>query len=129
MEPLGGDSRLSPKQSKASTWFWGALNLLLFPQHCIAWLLPRILASSPYSRRKYFFTLFLFWPYHTACGILISQPGIEPVPLNWKCRPITDGLSGKSLHTVFYILLSSLSPNNNHFPCYWNVFVNFTFIR
>ena len=23
---------------------------------------------------------FLFWPYHTACGILVPQPGIEPAP-------------------------------------------------
>ena len=28
-----------------------------------------------------YFTFFFFWPYHTACGILVPQPEIEPVPL------------------------------------------------
>ena len=27
-----------------------------------------------------FFLSFLFWPHHAARGILVPQPGIEPVP-------------------------------------------------
>ena len=26
------------------------------------------------------FFFFFFWPHHAACGILVPQPGIEPVP-------------------------------------------------
>ena len=25
-------------------------------------------------------SFFFFWPCHTACGILVPRPGIEPVP-------------------------------------------------
>ena len=32
--------------------------------------------------RIYFILLLLFWPLCTACGILVPQPGIEPVPLH-----------------------------------------------
>ena len=27
----------------------------------------------------HFIYFFIFWPYHTVCGILVSQPGIEPM--------------------------------------------------
>ena len=27
-----------------------------------------------------FLFLFCFWPYHTACGILVPRPGMEPAP-------------------------------------------------
>ena len=36
-----------------------------------------------------------FWLHCTACGILVSRPGIEPVPLNWKRRVLTTGPPGK----------------------------------
>ena len=42
-----------------------------------------------------------FWPCHTACGILVPQLEIEPVPLHWKCRVLTTGLPGASLCDVF----------------------------
>ena len=33
---------------------------------------------------KMFYLFFFFWPYFVACGILISLPGIESVPQQWK---------------------------------------------
>ena len=38
-----------------------------------------------YITRKYvllfnFFFFLIFWPYRAACGILVPQPGIEPMP-------------------------------------------------
>ena len=30
------------------------------------------------------FILFIFWPHHAACRIIVPRPGIEPVPLQWK---------------------------------------------
>ena len=37
-----------------------------------------------------------FWPFHLACGILVPRLGSDPCPLQWKCRILTTGLSGKS---------------------------------
>ena len=39
---------------------------------------------------------FDLWPYHAARGILVLQPGIEPVTLQWKCGAPAMGLPGKS---------------------------------
>ena len=36
------------------------------------------LHSSPKGRKE--FTFFFFWSPHVASGILVPQPGIEPVP-------------------------------------------------
>ena len=30
--------------------------------------------------RRFLFSFSFFWPHHAACGILVLQPGIEPVP-------------------------------------------------
>ena len=38
-----------------------------------------------------------FWPRHMACGMLFPRPGIEPMPLQWKCRVLATGLLRKSL--------------------------------
>ena len=43
---------------------------------------------------------FFFWPQWAACGILVPQPGIELVPLQWKRRVLTTGPPGKSLMAV-----------------------------
>ena len=45
--------------------------------------------------------LLFFWPCCTACEILIPQPGIEPVTLQWKHGVLITGLPGKSLTNVF----------------------------
>ena len=37
------------------------------------------------------FHIFNFWPHCTARGILVPQPGIEHVPLPWKCGVWTTG--------------------------------------
>ena len=39
---------------------------------------------------------FHFTSCHVAFGILVPQRGIEPVPLQWKCRVLTAGLPQKS---------------------------------
>lgn len=43
--------------------------------------------------------LFVLAYYHTAFGILVPQPGVEPVPLPWKHNILTTGPAGKSPHT------------------------------
>ena len=48
-------------------------------------------------------TFFFFWLCHTACGILVPQPGIKPPPLNWKHGVLTTGPPGKSQVFNFYI--------------------------
>ena len=47
------------------------------------------------------FWFFFFWPCITAFGILVPQPGIEPVPLHWKHGLVTIGPPGKSPGTCF----------------------------
>ena len=37
-----------------------------------------------------------FWLYHVACEILVLRPGIEPMPLQWKCRVLATGPPKKS---------------------------------
>ena len=41
---------------------------------------------------------FFFWPHHAACRILVSGPGIEPGPHQWKSRLLTTGPLGNFLH-------------------------------
>ena len=38
-----------------------------------------------------------------ACGILVPQPGIEPMLLQWKCSIFTNGPPGKSQETFLDI--------------------------
>ena len=44
----------------------------------------------------YFFLFFFFLIYHRACGILASQPRIEPTPPAVEVRNLTTGPPGKS---------------------------------
>ena len=45
----------------------------------------------------FFFFKLIFWPRHTACGILIPDQGSNPRPLHWKHRVLTTGPPGSSL--------------------------------
>ena len=38
---------------------------------------------------------FFFWPHRVGMWNLVSQPGIEPAPLQWKCRVLITGCPGK----------------------------------
>ena len=40
---------------------------------------------------SFYYIFFLF--YHMACGILVPQPGIEPMPMKWKLRVLIIGPS------------------------------------
>lgn len=41
-------------------------------------------------RCKYMYMyMYIFWPCHTACGILVLQPGIEPGLTTLKLRVLT----------------------------------------
>ena len=48
----------------------------------------------------FFSFFFMFWPHQAACGILMPQPGIEPVPPASEGRILTTGLPGKSQKNV-----------------------------
>ena len=51
----------------------------------------------------FIFIILIFWPWHTACGILFPWPGIESTPSAWKHSVLTNGLPGKSLTVHFHI--------------------------
>lgn len=75
----------------------------------------------------------LFWPCHTACGTLVSWPGIEPTPPALKVRSLNHldcqevpqpfflvlFLSSYSSHAPFLVLFQSL-----HIMVSFSVFVN-----
>ena len=56
-------------------------------------------------RNNNFHSIFLLC--HTACGILISHPGTEPVPWEWKCQVLSLNCQGIP-KTVFFKLLKSI---------------------
>ena len=47
-----------------------------------------------------FALFFFFWLYHTACGISVLQPGIEPRSWQWKAGILTVSQQGTPL--IFY---------------------------
>ena len=89
-------------------WFWDNCWVMCSCQkwcrslhHCLVFFNDNILQKgSKVSNIKYWywysqdteyfhyqkdhFLFFVFWSYCTACGILASWPGIEPMPLHWK---------------------------------------------
>ena len=42
------------------------------------------------------FIIFIFWPHHAVCRILVPWPRIEPGPRQWKYQLLTTGLPGNS---------------------------------
>ena len=61
--------------SRIFIWFFYIISLYWYS------LSDETLSSSLLLR---FFLSFFFWPCHTACGILVPGPGIEPRPWQWK---------------------------------------------
>ena len=50
-----------------------------------------------------YWVFFMFWFFgHEACGILATQPGIEPTPPALEGEVLTTGLPGKSCSYGFY---------------------------
>ena len=43
-----------------------------------------MIPHPPGTWRSYLWQFFFFWLYHVACGILVPQQGIEPVPSGVK---------------------------------------------
>ena len=49
------------------------------------------------SLTHFVFWRLFFWPHHVPhVGILVPQPGIEPLPLQWKPKVLATGLPGKA---------------------------------
>ena len=44
-----------------------------------------------------------FWPWCSACGILVPWPGIELRPWQWKLRVLTTGFPGNSHYYLHFI--------------------------
>ena len=63
-----------------------------------------LLAICIYSLEKYLLNSFVVWLYQVACGVLVSQPGMEPEPLavrmpspnHWTTREVP-----QTLHLFF----------------------------
>ena len=75
-------------------WWVNCNYLIILP------LMDIYIISSLYPS-NFFFSFFFFWLHCTACGILVSGPGIEPAPLHWQCRVLITGPPGKTLLQQF----------------------------
>lgn len=53
-----------------------------------------------FLKKMWSFFNFIFWPCHTACGILVPRPGMEPMPTSLKV--LTTEPPGKPLLSVYY---------------------------
>ena len=71
--------------------------------HCTDSLLSESPGKPTFFLKTWFTHLFIKLLGYMACGILVPQPGVEPVPLNWKCRVLTPGLPGRSLRRFFFL--------------------------
>ena len=68
-------------------------------------------ALSFLNLMPYFFEfVFLFWPPHMACGILVLQPGLEPEPLAVKVQGPNHWTTREfpNLVIFFFLLLGPL---------------------
>ena len=65
--------------------------------------------------RHFYFILFLFFC-HMACGILVPQPGIEPVSLHWKHRVLNTGPTGRSSVGSLELMLQAPPPLGPQVP-------------
>ena len=83
-----------------------SLSLTFFPH---PWL---IFSFSPkvHGVAESAVTAWLSTPHHRACRSLVSQAGVEPMPLPWKFRVLTNGPPWKSLYwwSFFFFFKSSL---------------------
>ena len=95
-QPLewGGGGSVSSRRGK---WQW-LLQFWPLCQHCPWWatvLVNLVVSVSPQEKLLPFlgdqwglihFKIYIYFIYSfLACGILVPQPGIKPVPLHWKC--------------------------------------------
>ena len=55
-----------------------------------------------------FLFIYLFLPHRTACGILVPQPGIGPVPTAVKARSPNHWTAGEFPAFSFFLTLSSV---------------------
>ena len=74
--------------------------LMLYKDPLTHWF-STLLESDPFENLfSFYFFIFIFWPCHTACGILVPRPGTEPVPPaaetqslnNWTAREVPENL-------------------------------------
>ena len=75
---------------------------------------PKCASEQPRKAALVSHVLSLLWLRHSACGISVPWPGIDPGPVQWKCTVWIPGPPGKSPH-VF--LEFSAGPWDSAVPC------------
>ena len=95
--PLLGRHRASPRGSAKLRFIVATPATIRKVRIRTLWI--RFLGLCSLLHFRFFF---FFWPCCMACGILVSEPGMDPCYLQWKLRILTTGLPGKSLlHSRF----------------------------
>ena len=64
----------------ARTLAYSPLESVCWLGVCLASLPPAPLARRDFTGQGSSCQPSLFWPHHAACGTLVPQPGIEPIP-------------------------------------------------
>ena len=85
----------APTRKYCQAWVYKAVSWLCFPNS--SWQSSQL---TPYSFFP-FLSHSLFLPNHSACGISVSRPGIEPRPRQWKPGMVTSRPPGNSLSACF----------------------------
>ena len=85
----------APTRKYCQAWVYKAVSWLCFPNS--SWQSSQL---TPYSFFP-FLSHSLFLPNHSACGISVSRPGIEPRPWQWKPGMVTSRWPGNSLSACF----------------------------
>ena len=64
--------------------------------------------TQPHLVLFYYLKIFLLWPHHMACGILVPQPGIKPVSSAVRVQSPNHGTTGEfpllvlALHALWW---------------------------
>ena len=63
-------------------------RIILFILLCNKLFILPMCSLPQYTQHPHSFLFFFFWPRYVACGILVPQPGIKPVPPAVEARSL-----------------------------------------
>ena len=65
------------------------------------------------------FLVFIFWPHHRACWILVPQPGMEPVPTEVEAWILNQWITRKVPIFLVFLALDCLTSQQTHTWSLW----------
>ena len=74
---------------------------LQYYQSMMDWTLSVRYYPSTGTCNHFFFLSYFFWPHHRACGILVPQQGIEPMPPAFEGQSVNQWTTREVLVITF----------------------------